>query len=295
LIVSASRRTDLPALYPDWLASRVKAGHAVVKNPFNPKQLRRVSLLPPPRGDMECLVLWTRNPEPILPEAEKWEKAGLRTLWLVTSTGYPPLLEPCAPSTDEAAAAVAKLSEIVGPERIFWRYDPIFICRRLGLDKEGHRNNFAALAQKFARSVGRCILSIYDDYAKARKRLLKEGLLESTEKSAFEAEALDTAAALAQQCAEIGLPVQSCCDRLEKIGIPPGACIDGRLIDKLWDLGVAGKKDPGQRPNCLCAPSVDIGAYNTCTHGCLYCYASADFQAAFVKRSQHDPSSECLS
>jgi len=291
LIVSASRRTDLPALYPDWLSLRVNAGHAVVKNPFNPKQIRRVSLLPPPSGDMECLVLWTRNPEPILPEAEKWEKAGLRTLWLVTSTGYPSRLEPCAPPTDEAAAAVGRLSEIVGPERISWRYDPIFICRSLGLDKEGHRKNFAALAQKFAGSVGRCILSIYDDYAKARKRLLKEGLLESTD----EAEASEAAAVIAKHCTEIGLPVQSCCDRLEKAGIPPGACIDGRLIDKLWGLGVAGKKDPGQRPNCLCAPSVDIGAYNTCTHGCLYCYASADFNAASVKRSQHDPSSECLS
>lgn len=281
----------MPSLYPGWLSSRIRAGFAKVKNPFNPNQIRRVDLRPPPRGDMDCLVLWTRNPGPLLDQVKEWERVGLRTLWLITSTGYPSRLEPNAPSMDLASSAVAQLSNIIGKERISWRYDPIFICRALGLDSSGHGKNFRVLAEKFASSAGRCILSIYDGYAKAERRLFSAGISAAND---AKAEALEAAAFISQYCSEIGLSLQSCCEPLEQLGIRLGACIDGALIDKLWGLGVGDKKDAGQRTGCKCAPSVDIGAYNTCTHGCLYCYASNNFQKAAALRQEHDSKSEIL-
>jgi len=269
VIVSASRRTDLPALHPDWLRERLRAGYADVRHPFAPSRVRRVGLVPAPEGDLDALVLWTRNPEPLLEAVPEWEGRGLRTLWLVTLTGYPPELEPRAPAEAGAVAAVRRLAALVGPERISWRYDPVLLCPALGMDPGWHAENFRRLLGPLEGAVGRCILSLYDDYPKARRRLETAGLAPD-----LEADPVPLLTELAGAATEHGLPLQSCCEEASSAGIPAGGCVDGDLLDRLWGLGVADKRDRGQRAGCRCAPSVDLGAYDTCTHGCLYCYAT---------------------
>lgn len=281
MIVSASRRTDVPALHAPWLLERLAAGHVQVRNPYAPSRVRRVDLVPAPAGTLAALVLWTRNPGPLLPAVPEWEAQGLRTLWLVTVTGYPRPLEPGAPDTRTAVEAVRCLAALVGRERVTWRYDPIFLCPALGMDREWHVGNFRRLATLLGDSVGRCVVSLYDDYAKARRRLAAAGL-EPDQEAAPSPLLLDFAA----EAAHRGLALQSCCEAELPAEISPGACIDGALLDRLWAVGAGDLRDRGQRPGCRCAPTVDIGAYDTCTHGCLYCYATrsspgTDLRSAF--------------
>ncbi len=286
MIVSASRRTDVPALYSGWLRRRLAEGYARVPHPFRPSRVRTVDLRPRPEGTLDLLVLWTRDPGPVLPDVAAWEARGIRTLWLVTLTGYPGALEPGAPDLQRVVRTLEDLSRRVGRERIAWRYDPVIEVPELGMDAAWHAENFARLARRLAPLVGRCIASFYDPYAAPERRLKRAGLSARPPE-----DRTGIAFVLAAVAREHGLVLQSCCDDMEAGGVPAGACIDGRLIDRLWGLGVGDARDPGQRPRCRCAPSVDIGVYNTCTHGCLYCYA---VRCARTAPARQDPARESL-
>lgn len=253
----------MPAFASGWFLNCLEKGSALVANPMNPKQVREVRL-----GEDDVYVFWTRNPAPLLAEQEKWEKRGLKTLWLVTITGYPRTLEPGAPDVSETVGVLKKLSALLGPERIFWRYDPIFACGSIGLDVEGHRSLFAGLADLLDGSAGGVRTSLYDPYRKAEKRLKRAGLTHDFPL------ALEAARQIAVEAKRRGLKITSCVEDLSSAGIEPGPCIDGELIKKLWGLDYSGEVDKNQRKGCLCAPSADIGSYGPCPHGCLYCYAS---------------------
>jgi len=232
---------------------------------------------------MDALALWTRNPAPLLPLIPEWERRGIRTVWLVTLTGYPAWLEPAVPPPEEALRAIEALSSLVGRERIAWRYDPVFACPARGMDGAYHRENFARLAPRLRNFVRHGVVSLYDDYAKARRKL-------AAADAPFDPEsALAAVRAVAEVAREEGFPLQSCCEELAAEGIPSGGCISGPWLDGLWNLGIGGAADQGQREGCLCAPSVDIGAYGTCRHGCLYCYAAGN-----APHTAGDPASESL-
>lgn len=289
MIVSASRRTDVPAFYAPWLLRRLREGYADVANPFAPGKVRRVDLRSAPGGSLEILALWTRRPGPLLAALPEWEESGLRSLWAVTITGYPELLEPAAPPKATALAELRALASVVGPERVVWRYDPLLLCPSAGVDATWHRRNFREIASALAGSTGRCVLSLYDDYAKARKRLAAAGLPVLPDEAS-----VPLAGELRNIAGEHGIELHSCCEELETVGIPPGACIDGALIDRLWGLGLGSRTDPGQRKGCRCAPSVDLGAYDTCLHGCLYCYATRSEAAARQRHDAHHSDAERL-
>ncbi|MBI5440568.1 MAG: DUF1848 domain-containing protein [Deltaproteobacteria bacterium] len=289
MIVSASRRTDLSAFYSAWLARRIEAGYADVANPFAPDRVRRLDLRPAPEGPLEVLALWTRRPGPLLDALREWEGRGLRTLWAVTITGYPGVLEPAAPPWATAVEEVRALSDVVGSRRIAWRYDPLLLCAEAGVDAGWHRRRFGELATALEGSVASCVLSLYDDYAKARRRLAAAGLTAEAGE-----ELLPLVADLGAVARAHGIEPQSCCEELEASGIAPGACIDGDRIDELWGLGYAGRRDPGQRKGCRCTPSVDLGAYDTCLHGCLYCYATKGDELARSRFARHDAEGEKL-
>lgn len=296
MIVSASRRTDLPALYPAWLTGRLAAGFADVPHPFDPRRVRRVDLRPAPRGELGALVLWTRNPSPLLDAVPGWEAGGLRTLWLVTLTGYPRALEPAAPDESQVVAAVHSLCALVGPDRVAWRYDPVLLCPAIGVDAPWHRRNFHRLATALSGATRRCIVSLYDDYAKARRRLAAAGLapVGAEAMPGLPEEWVALFADLAAQASAHGIEVRSCCEELSAAGVAPGACIDGELLSRLWGLPARPTRDRGQRPGCRCVPSADIGVYDTCTHGCLYCYATGTAARALARRLAHDPEGERL-
>jgi hypothetical protein len=165
-----------------------------------------------------------------------------------------------------------ELARKIGPDRVIWRYDPVFICNLT--DEEFHRWNFNALAQSLSGSVRRVIISLYDEYRGAKRRIQA---LEKT--GVFRMGRHDPAvlagllACLAESARAAGMEIQSCAEaeNLESYGIKPGVCIDSGLIKELWGFEKKGK-DKNQRPHCLCCQSVDIGRYRSCNSGCIYCY-----------------------
>jgi hypothetical protein len=137
MIISASRRTDIPAYYSDWLMGRLEAGYCVVRNPFDARRSTRVSLAP---EDVDFLVLWTRDPRPMGPRMKELDDSVIRSYVQMTIAGYPDAIEPERPSLDEAIDALRGMSETIGACRTLWRYDPVFVAEGLGPDF--HRRNF---------------------------------------------------------------------------------------------------------------------------------------------------------
>ncbi len=211
-------------------------------------------------------------------------------------------LEPQLPSVAERIATFQELSGRLGKERALWRYDPIVLSS--DTPPAWHLDRLGAVGEALRGYTGRLTISFMDFYPKVQRRLAK--VEESTGRRFYSAaeqgrERHDEVGELCRQIAalgrELGVPVVSCGEpiNLASYGIPAGACIDAELIRRLrGGAGLAGRKDPNQRPECLCTASVDIGAYNTCSHGCVYCYAS--FSPAMIKAnlSRHRLDSPCL-
>jgi hypothetical protein len=287
MIISVSRRCDIPRFQFDWFLERLKAGYVDTANPFNAAQIRRVSLKAPGTADKggpdtdaaelsaELFVFWTRDPRPLLECAEDLEAAGYRFYVMVTVTAYPALLEPNVPPPETVIAAMGTLAGKIGRERVMWRYDPVFLSSVT--DFAFHRKNFRSLAGLLKGKVRRVIISRCDAYTRAVRRvtvLEQSGLLKKfpVMDSAEERKLL---ADLACTAREAGMIMQSCAEAedLLPLGIQPGACIDGAFIKDQW--GIEGRtRDKHQRSACRCAKSVDIGRYGLCTAGCVYCYAT---------------------
>ena len=277
MIVSVSRRCDIPRFQFKWFMERLEAGYVVAVNPFNANQQKRIPLIPGRVGGLsqdgvDAFIFWTRDPRHVLANVEEIEKRGFQFYVMTTITGYPNELEPSMVRTGKILAAMKELAQKIGPERVIWRYDPILLSSIT--DEDFHRRNFSAMAQALSGSVRRVIISIYNEYPKTKLRfdgLERIGALKLLEAGNGLGGLL---ADLSHCAAAAGMEIQSCAlkENCSQYGIKPGACIDASLINKLWGLEFKGK-DKHQRPHCLCSQSVDIGAYNTCGAHCVYCYA----------------------
>jgi hypothetical protein len=263
MIISVSRRCDIPRFRFDWFMECVNRGYEDVQNPFNPRQLRRVSINP---GD--TIAFWTRDPRFILAHAGELGDRGFSFFVMVTLTGYPAALEPYMPPGEDVIRDMGFLAQKIGSRRVFWRYDPVFLSQETGF--EFHRRNFALLADRLKGIVSNVIVSVYDEYAGAKRRLRaleEQGLCRPLPHYDSEGRLLSPVrsllAGMAGIAGEAGMEIQSCAEAedLSPLGIKAGACIPG------------GQRDKNQRPHCLCASSVDIGSYGPCPAGCVYCYA----------------------
>lgn len=291
MIISASRRTDIPAFYAEWFANRLKAGSVEVRNPFNPHQVRRVSLA---RADVDAIVFWTRNPANLLPYLPLLDAQGHAYYFQVTITGYPRALERSVPGMPAAVDAFCALSDRIGPERVVWRYDPILLSNLT--DAAEHKRLFDTIATRLRGRTRRVVISFADFYRKTARNLRAVEGLEWHDIAASPDAMADLAAHMAAVAAENGLEIQTCAEAhdLSRFGITHGKCIDDGLLRSVFGINVNTRKDKGQRAECGCVQSVDIGAYNTCLHGCAYCYATYNGELAARNRAGHDPMSPCL-
>jgi len=272
VIVSVSRRCDVPAHQAGWFVERLRAGFAEVSNPFNPRQISRVSLAP---ADVDAFVFWTRDGRGFGPALDEVEARGIPCVVLHTLTPYGADLEPGGRPEAERLESFLRLSDRLGPEQIAWRYDPILFGSGWGPDF--HRRAFARLSQALEGRTRRVIVSLVDYYRKVERRLRPREAAGAeflrTPLSSSAARAL--LAELPVVAAGRGLALQSCAapGELAGLGIQAGACIDAAWLGALTGLRLAAGKDPGQRPACRCARSRDIGRHGPCPTGCLYCYA----------------------
>lgn len=267
MIVSVSRRGDIPAFGSDWFMEHLRRGAVEIVNPFHPSQKKRVSLR---KKDVDAFVFWSRDPRPLLAHLPEIERGGYPYYFLLTATGYPRLLEPSTPRIEEAVGFFKELAGRSSRHRVIWRYDPVIFTEQSDFDF--HVCNFSGLADLLAPFTSRVIVSFFDPYAKVGKRLKKAGIDMQTA-SGSQAEQSELLARLAAIAAGSGLEIQSCAEAALAAGVHPGKCVDEELLNELFGLHIPYRKDPAQRKLCLCQQSVDIGSYGTCSHGCLYCYA----------------------
>ena len=284
MIVSVSRRTDIPALYGEWFRNRIREGYALVRNPMNRRQVGRIRLTP---DAVDAFVFWTKNPRPFLDTVPLLE--SYPSYYQVTITPYGREVEQNVPAPAETVEAFIRLAKLTGRDRTVWRYDPILFSDRYTADF--HRRAFRELAQELQPHTGKVMVSFLDKYAKTKRNM--KGL-DYRQPSAEERRGL--AAALAETAAEFGLAISACSEPEDYsgCGVPAGSCIDAQLLSRLVGRELSAARDRNQRTGCLCLPSVDLGAYDTCTHRCLYCYANASPVAAERNRSVHDPASPFL-
>ncbi|NMC31633.1 MAG: DUF1848 domain-containing protein [Veillonellaceae bacterium] len=273
MIISASRRTDIPAFYTDWFLRRIEEQYCTVAKPFNPRQVARVSLAP---ADVDAIVFWTKDARSLLPHLDRLTRLGYRYYFQYTVNGYGELFEPHVPPLDACIDTFCELAAKIGPDQVIWRYDPIVISNKT--DAEYHKDRFAAILDRLRSATRRVVISFVDDYRKATsqfRQLAREGV--AVRLTPAPAEVADLAEFIADSAAAQGIAAFSCAETLDlqPFGIQPGKCIDNALIQRLFGIRVASGKDRSQRPECGCAAAKDIGVYGTCRHGCRYCYAGS--------------------
>jgi len=280
MIVSASYRTDIPAFHSRWLMERLAEGYADVRNPYGGAPYR-VSLR---AGEVSGFVLWTRNLKPLLPHLPEIAAIAPFTVQF-TVTGYPRALEPAVIAEEAAVAQLQGLRRDWGPRTAVWRYDPILDTSLTPLAT--HREGFARIAAALSGTIDEVVVSFADLYRKSARNLgaaaREHGFTwrdpEHEEKRGLLRE-------LAEIATEHRMRLTLCTEpALASEGIAPARCIDAERLSDVGGHPILAR-EKGNRPGCLCAESRDIGAYDTCAQGCVYCYAvsNTDQAAASLAR-----------
>ncbi|MBO5031453.1 MAG: DUF1848 domain-containing protein [Lachnospiraceae bacterium] len=285
MILSVSRRTDIPCFYSEWFFNRLKEGFLYVRNPMNPHQISRIELSP---KLIDCIVFWTKNPEPMIERIDELKEYPF--YFQFTLTGYGRDIEPCVPHKKEKMLPVfQRLSQKIGAERIIWRYDPILFTPKY--TPGYHVKAFQQIAGDLNGYTKRCVVSFVDTYAKIQKNLNAVQLQTPTEE-----EQKHFAGALSKIAQENDITVTACAEALDlkACGILPSCCIDKQLIEQLIGCRMNVGKDKNQRKECGCIESIDIGTYNTCKNGCLYCYANYSTESVIRNCQNYDINSPLL-
>ena len=290
-VISASRRTDIPAFYSPWLFNRLRAGFCHWMNPFS-GDVYRTSLAP---DDVLALVLWTRDPRPMLGRLDELDDLGFAGHYYfhVTINSYGKPLDPHVAAPARLVEAFHRLSTHVGSRRVIWRYDPILFTEDARLDEAWHLKEFERLAASLHGQTDSCYFSFASYYGKTSRRIRavsrSHGFQFDTEPTP------ERRLALTRQLRDIatahGMHLYSCCgpEMLAVPGIRQGHCVDAALLQQLRPDFELGMKSLATRKGCGCAESTDIGAFDTCLFGCEYCYATVSHSAAQKRHRDHDP------
>ena len=312
MILSASRRTDLPGYYSEWFMNRIREGYALYRNPMNHAQVCRVDLTV---DNIEGIVFWTKDPLPIMDKLEELSNRGYSYYFQFTLTPYGlpyglernqreliggtkpeeklifsgKEIEPNLRDKRDILHTFRQLSKQLGRDRVLWRYDPIILNETFTM--EYHIRQFTSLCQQLAGYTNVCTISFVDLYSKVSKRLKGQVIRELT---AEEMHLL--ASELVGIAKSYDIELRACCEAIDlsRDGITPAACIDQEILEHISGHSIIARKDKSQRVGCGCVQSVDIGAYNTCRNGCIYCYANHSDGSIIKNYEKHDPTSPMM-
>lgn len=289
MIISASYKTDLPAFYGDWFLNRLRAGYCQMVNPYNRRAIR-VDL---GREAVDGFVFWTKNVGPFFGALKEVRAAGYPFVVQYTITGYPKALEYSVVDADRSADYVRRLADEYGLKAAVWRYDPVLFSTLR--PAAFHVETFGRLAARLAGAVDEVVISFAHPYQKTRRNLDRAaGEFDFVWDDPDDAAKRALAARLVELATPHGIRLTVCSQPHYRV---PGAA-DARCIDAGRLGEVAGRpitaKVKGNRPGCACFESRDIGEYDTCPHGCVYCYAVTNAGAARRRFKAHDPDSEFL-
>lgn len=269
MIINASGRTDIVAYYMDWFVNRWNEGYFDVRNPFNPKLVSRIFV-----SDVDMIVFCTKNPLPLLDTIHLF---SVPIQLQVTITGYFKDMEPQVPDKGEIIACVQKLSSYLGKENVCVRYDPILLNSKYNVDY--HVRAFNKLCAMLKGYVSKMIVSFVDDYKNVRNNHLDYHEPSNEEylklKEAFE---------------KNDMKIVSCMENKYQIGDEKDCCISIKYVFER--TGKLFKEWKAR--DCHCVNMVDVGAYNSCLHGCKYCYANFDSKQIVSNYKMHDVNSSLL-
>lgn len=285
MILSVSRRTDIPAYYGEWFANRIKEQYVLVRNPMNYHSISRINLSP---SVVDCIVFWTKNVEPFLPYLATFEKQ-YTFYFQYTLNAYEDDVEKNIPSLETRLDSLKKLSSKYGQKNVIWRYDPIMISEKYNL--AWHIDRFKYLCATLSGYVNTCVFSFIDIYAKNSSKLGKLRIREVTE-----LEKIQVAKEFSSIAEKYNIQLKTCTENIDlsKYGIEKSCCVDPKLVEELIGCNIVSAKDKNQRVDCGCVGSVDIGQYNTCANGCIYCYASYSPESVSNNMLKHNPDSALL-
>ena len=288
-ILSASRRTDIPAFYLDWFMKRIRSGTVPLQNPFNGHK-RNIDLQ---SENIRGIVFWSKNFDVFLRSGsgETLQKMGYHLFFNFTINSPDPILEPRMTPLPERLAQLKQLADLFGPEHIDWRFDPICFYR---MEKQGKiKNNlrdFEPIAEAaHAAGITRCVTSFCDAYTKIKRRI-RDLSLNEQHFSAFELivppleKKITLVGKMARLMNRVGMDLGLCCEKevFDHPGLPENvfsnACIDGKRLSRITGVQFETRKDYGQRrkQGCGCTQAIDVGNYaaHPCRHNCLFCYAN---------------------
>ncbi|SDH73949.1 protein of unknown function [Pseudobutyrivibrio sp. 49] len=282
MIINTGQRTDIPAFYSDWFANRLREGYVCVRNPYNPKQVSRYRLNP---EVVDVIGFCTKNPAPMFKYMDLLKDYG--QYWFVTLTSYGRDIEPNVPDKHKLIEDFKTLSQMVGINRVGWRYDPIFISDRY--TEEYHINAFQQIAEALEGYTKTVVISFIDLYPKVRRNFPEAKAVTKDQRLRMGKKIIEIAAAH-------GMTVKPCAegDELAKFGADCSGCMTITDYERAIGQRLNAPKKKGAREECACYLSCDIGAYNTCKHLCRYCYANAEPEVVMAQSSLHDPTSPFL-
>lgn len=284
MIIQTGMRTDIPAFYSEWLENRIREGFVLVRNPYNPQQVTRYSLSP---EVVDLITFCTKNPAPMLPRMSCLEPYG--QYWFVTITPYGRDVEPNVPDKQEVMESFRKLSDIVGVNRLGWRYDPIFVDAEHSV--EWHIDAFKKMCAFLEGYTKTCVISFIDIYKKVERNFPEVRAVRIDDRLRLGRAIIDIGTAH-------GMTIKPCAEGRDLE--PYGADCSGCMTVSTFETAVGGylnvpKKAGNQRNGeCACILGGDIGAYDTCGHLCRYCYANTDPSMVKENMRKHDPSSPFL-
>ncbi len=307
VIISSSRATDIPAYFSTWFRNRLEAGYMRWTNPFNANQVQYVSF-----SRARVIVFWSKNPKPLLRYLPLIDERGIHYYFQYTLNDYDAEgLEPNVAPLRKRIEIFKHLSDEIGPKRVIWRFDPLILSDSLTSDELLSRiERIASLLHNYTKKL---VISFADInmYKKVRNNLARQ----PHEYREFTSELMvDFAKQLNELNKSWGFDIATCAENvdLEPYGIKHNRCIDDDLLIDLFSddielmsfLGyepdLFGKsihpylKDKGQRKECGCIVSKDIGKYNTCHHLCTYCYANSSVKAVENNLRRHSPQSDTI-
>lgn len=284
MIISVSRRTDIPAFYSEWFFKRLEEGYVYVKNPMNIKQIGRISLK---KEDVDCFVFWTKNAIPMTNKLEKLKE--YMYYFQYTISPYKKDAEPNVMDKMKIVENFRYLSKMIGKKRMILRYDPIFLNENYTI--EYHKKAFEKLCEKLEGYTEKCVISFIDLYQRT-ERNSKHLKIRAISKE----EQYEIVESFVKIADKYGINIEMCSESndFSSLGVKSGKCIDGDLIAELLGYNIEDRKDKNQREECGCVRSADIGEYNTCVHGCVYCYANFNKEMAEKNYKLHNKEGELL-
>lgn len=285
-IISASRRTDIPSFYYDWLQESLKNEKVSINNPMYPEKNYTVDLTP---EEISAIVLWSKNFKNVLNNPGYLENYNL--YFQYTITGYSKILEPNVPTYEESLKTLEGLLTKYNPKQFNIRFDPIIISTEGEIyptpnnPMQARLNMFEKLC-KDLKILGmddcRITTSFLSIYGDTIKNLESNGIVFLERLNLLERNRRDFAKKMNEIALKYNREIYTCADNgLLEIAktyslnqFKQGHCIDGEILNELFPEKFTKSKDPSQRLACGCIKSRDIGGYFPCKHNCAYCYAN---------------------